>query len=233
MSIEPAERHASVADFGRELQLAQRHNGLHAGSDGAQRARRPAGADGRARERCRRRSRPAGPVRLEADSISAGGSTGSLPPPTPNMFAHTASVSQSSLKWPVQSRRPIPGRRRSNPRRRDRKKILIASAAAAAALLLVVGGILHRHSRATPAVAKPPRVNRRPPRKRSRLGSRSPTRALPATGWRPPRPTAPSGFSAAWGRITASADNTRATTPPSTAGRAARTYPFRCSMRCR
>ncbi len=40
---------------------------------------------------------------LEEGSIAAGGSTGSLPPPTPDMFAHTASVSQSSLKW-----QPVP-----------------------------------------------------------------------------------------------------------------------------
>ncbi len=87
--------------------------------------------------------------------------------------------------------------------------------------------------RATPAVVKPPRESTPTTAKRSPLGSRSPTRALPATGWRPPRPTAPSGFSAAWRRMTASADSTRATTPRSTAGRAARTYPFRCSTRCR
>ena len=102
------------------------------------------------------------------------------------------------------------------------------------AYLQVVGSLVGQilAGNATPAVAKPPpRVDR--PQKRSPSGNRSRMRALPATGWQPPRPTAPSGFSAAWRRTAASVEATRATTPPSTAGRAVKSYLCRCSMRCR
>ena len=145
MSIEPADRQASVEEFGHELQMAQRHNGLPAdpmalsepGGHPVQTGGTPPQKGGTPATQVSGPSGHTDPV--EADSISASGSTGFLPPPTPNMFAHTDSVSASSLKWPVQS--ADPRTTTLKPETKDRKKILIATAAAAAVLLLVIGGI--------------------------------------------------------------------------------------------
>ncbi len=138
LSREPGDRYASVAEFGRELQFVQQHNGLTpdqmALSEPSGRIEQTAGM-------------PATPLSgppgqeepPEADSIAAGGPTGSMPAPTPNMFAHTASVSASSLKWPVPT--ADPRTTTVKPEKKDRKKILIASGAALAALLLVIGGV--------------------------------------------------------------------------------------------
>src|SRR6201991_3196023 len=135
LSREPGDRYASAAEFGRELQFAQQHNGLTpdqmALSEPSGRGEQPAGM-------------PATPLSgppgqeepPEADSIAAGGPTGSMPAPTPNMFAHTASVSASSLKWPVPQ--ADPRTTTVKPEEKSRKKILIA---AAAALVLVIGGV--------------------------------------------------------------------------------------------
>ncbi len=143
LSREPADRYASAADFGRELQFAQRHNGLTpdqmALSEPGARPEQTGGTQALPL------SEPSSRTGLLDDaSISAGGSTGSLPPPTPDMFAHTASVSQSSLKWqPVQpADSPDPRTTTVKPEtKKNRKKILIASAAAVATLLLVASGI--------------------------------------------------------------------------------------------
>jgi N-acetylneuraminic acid mutarotase len=137
MALDPAERYASVAEFGRELQVVQRHNGLTADpmalSEPSGQHEQIGGA-------------PVAPVSerlghtsaLDAPSAPSGPPTTSTPPPEPNMFAHTSSISASSLPWPV--RAPDPPTTVTPPKR-DRKKILIASAAALAALLLVIGGV--------------------------------------------------------------------------------------------
>ncbi len=142
MSQDPAERHTSAEEFGHELQMAQRHNGLPADPMALSEpivAAEPAGGTSA--------PPPPGSVGqtdpVEADSISAGGATGSIPPPTPDMFAHTGSVSASSLAWqvpPVQAPAPDPTTA-VMPKKPGRKRILIASVAAAAVLLLVIGGV--------------------------------------------------------------------------------------------
>ena len=152
LSREPGDRYPSAADFGSELQLAQRHNGLtpdhmalsepgtHPESTGTQ-ALPLTGPSGQT-------------AGLEGDSVSAvsaAAPTGGLPPPEPNMFAHTASISQSSMKWPVGhpvgppvGPPPIGDPRTTTHKpgeHKDHKKLLIAAAAVAAVIALVIGGI--------------------------------------------------------------------------------------------
>ena len=149
MSIEPAERHASAEEFGRELQLAQRHNGLAADPMALSEAGgQPEPRTIREPNRCRSRSKPA--------DVSGAGSVSGGPPaparPDPNMFAHTASISASSVPWrgrqapAARCRAPRRPRRRRlaepAPEKRDRKRVLIACAAAAAVLLLVISGVV-------------------------------------------------------------------------------------------
>jgi serine/threonine protein kinase/N-acetylneuraminic acid mutarotase len=150
MSREPGARQVSAAEFGRELQLAQRHNGLtadpmalsepggHPEQTGGTQALPLSGLSGV----------PAPPgggsVPPGGGSVPPGGAGAATPPPDPGMFAHTASVSQSSLPWQVP---PVPQGPQSGPvptvppPNRNRKRILIASAAAAAVLLLVIASV--------------------------------------------------------------------------------------------
>jgi serine/threonine protein kinase/N-acetylneuraminic acid mutarotase len=144
LSREPGDRQPSAAEFGRELQLAQRHNGLtpdqmalsetgsHPEPTGGPHAVPPVPPSG-----------PSGhTAAIEAESVSVAAPTGGLPAAEPNMFAHTASISQSSLKWPVGAPVGDPRTTTVKPEeKKNRKKILIASAAAAAALLLVITGV--------------------------------------------------------------------------------------------
>lgn len=146
LSREPVDRYASAADFGRELQFAQRHNGLTPDQMAlSEPGGHPEPSGGTQALPLSEPSRPTGA--LDEGSIAASGSTGfqppSLPPPTPDMFAHTASVSQSSLKWqPVQPADSADPRTTTlKPAKKDRKKTLIAVGAAVAALLLVIGGV--------------------------------------------------------------------------------------------
>src|SRR3954471_4591373 len=151
LAREPADRYASAADFGRELQFAQRHNGL---TPDQMALSEPVGhPESTGGTQALPLSEPSSRTGLQEEgSIAAGGSTGSLPPPTPDMFAHTASVSQSSLKW-----QPVPSADSPDPRtttlqpgtKKDRKKVLIAVGAAAAVLLLVVAGVFIVTSRDT------------------------------------------------------------------------------------
>src|SRR4051812_5984579 len=143
LSREPADRYASAADFGRELQFAQRHNGLTPDHMAlSEPSGHPEQTGGPQAVPSPEPSARTGP--LEEAAVSASGSTGALPPPTPDMFAHTASVSQSSLRWP-----PVQPADSVDPRtttvtpetKKNRRNILIASAAALAALILVAGGI--------------------------------------------------------------------------------------------
>jgi serine/threonine protein kinase/N-acetylneuraminic acid mutarotase len=154
MSQEPGARQASAAEFGRELQLAQRHNGLtadpmalsepggHPEQTGGTEALPLSGSWG-----------PSGPP--GGGSVSPGGATAATPPPDPRMFAHTASISQSSLPWQVPPVPPVPQGPQSGPvptvppPKGNRKRILIASGAAAAVLLLVIAGVFIVASRDT------------------------------------------------------------------------------------
>ena len=137
MSVEPAQRYPSAAEFGRELQFVQRHNGLTpdtmALSEHGDHPEQTGGTQSLPLE-------PSGPSGLpDEKSIPAGVHTGQLPPPEPNMFAHTASVSQSSLKWPAP-----PGDPRTTivkTEKNNRKKLLIAAAAVAAVAVLVIAGV--------------------------------------------------------------------------------------------
>jgi serine/threonine protein kinase/N-acetylneuraminic acid mutarotase len=165
MSQEPGARQASAAEFGRELQLAQRHNGLtadpmalsepggHPEQTGGTEALPLSGALGP----------PAPPG---GGSVPPGGETAATPPPDPRMFAHTSSISQSSLPWQVPPVPPVPQGPQSGPvptvpPKRNRKRILIASAAAAAVLLLVIAGVFivssSRETRNAEAPAPPSR----------------------------------------------------------------------------
>lgn len=136
MSLDPAERPKSAAEFGRELQMAQRHNGLaadpmalsepggHAEQSGGTQATPLVDPSGES-------------VIPEARSLTPD-DLSQAPPPTPDMFAHTASVSQSSLPWQAVTPAPEPP---APPKKRDPKKLLIALGAAAAVVLLVVAGV--------------------------------------------------------------------------------------------
>ena len=149
MSQEPARRQASAEEFGHELQLAQRHNGLPADPMAlSEPAGQPEPTGGTAEPPSSAPVSHTDP--LEPDSISAAGATGSMPPPNPNMFAHTASVSASSLPWQVPPPAPPPPPPTPpatlTPKEPDRKgsgrkRILIASVAAAAVLALVISGV--------------------------------------------------------------------------------------------
>ena len=151
LSREPVDRYGSAAEFGRELQFVQRHNGL---TPDQMALSEPAGhPESTSGTQALPLPEPSSRTGLhEEGSIAPGGSTGSLPPPTPDMFAHTASVSQSSLKW-----QPVPSAESPDPRtttlkpetKKDRKKVLIAVGAAAAVLLLVVAGVFIVSSRDT------------------------------------------------------------------------------------
>lgn len=140
MAREPADRHASAEEFGLELQLAQRHNGLAADpmalSDPGVPPEEPAGAEA---------DPAAGAPAEPAPDDDSLGATGAMPPPTAGMFAHTASISASSLPWAVAASAPPaapePPPAASADRKPVRNRRLIAAAAAVAVLLLVVSGI--------------------------------------------------------------------------------------------
>lgn len=140
MSQEPGKRQASAAEFGRELQLAQRHNGLTADPMAlSEPGGHPEQSGG---TQALPLSEPSGQTKLpDAASISAGppgGRTESTPPPDPAMFARTTSVSASSLPWEALRPGPEPP---VPPKNGNRKRLLIASAAAVAVVLLVIGGV--------------------------------------------------------------------------------------------
>jgi serine/threonine protein kinase/N-acetylneuraminic acid mutarotase len=147
MSKEPGERQASAAEFGRELQLAQRHNGLTADPMALSEP------GGQLEQTGGTQATPLSGSAGQPDS-SGGGSippapTAATPPPGPDMFAHTASISQSSLRWRVPQSPQAPPLPTVLPKKRDPKKLLIALGAAAAALLLVIGGVYIVTSRNT------------------------------------------------------------------------------------
>ena len=117
--------------------------------------------------------------------------------------------------------------------KRNRRPLLFAAAAAVVALLLVVSGVyfISTPKRDTgDGIARPSQ-----PTAEKQAGWQ------PITNARVAREAVATtrgrrhhlDFRRRWRRTTASADATRAMTLPLTTGRAATTYPFRCSMRCR
>ncbi|OBG97514.1 protein kinase [Mycobacterium sp. E136] len=146
MARKPSDRYASAADFGHELQLAQRHNGLTADamalSEPSAAQEQPEGTQGAAVSELVEPSvsAPAEPLRSAPRTPATSGDP-DAPAPEPGMFAHTASISQSSLPWQLP-----PGVRPDQaadtpPRRNGRKRALIVSGAIVAVLLLVISGV--------------------------------------------------------------------------------------------
>ena len=138
MSQEPAARQQSAEEFGHDLQLAQRHNGLMADSMALSDPEPSVGTE-------------ALPMTAEQSEAVAAEPVPTGPAPEPNMFAHTASISASSLPWAA-VRPPEPpaatppdappeSGAEEPPRRRDRSRVLITAGAVIAVLLLVASGV--------------------------------------------------------------------------------------------
>jgi N-acetylneuraminic acid mutarotase len=167
MSLDPTERHASAADFGRELQSAQRHNGLIADSMVLSETN---GGSGQTADTSATQFATFGPTDLsEAASIALGGPPLPTPPtPVSNLPGTTGPVSPS-LGGPIPPgpRSPIPpgppgpippgphgppipgsdGPTSIIRKTRNRRPLLFAAAAAVVALLLVVSGVYFISSR--------------------------------------------------------------------------------------
>lgn len=153
MSIEPDRRYGTAAEFGRELQMVQRNNGFAADPMALT---EPSGQHSQVggTEAIPFSAPPGGAPLPTPDATSGpsapGDQTSSVEPPNPNMFAHTASVSASSLPWVVP---PVPPQQPPSPppsadpspqspaNKRDLKKILLGVGAILAALVLVAGGV--------------------------------------------------------------------------------------------
>lgn len=143
MAKEPGDRFASAAEFGRELQLAQRHNGLAAD------AMALSEPGGRLEQTGGTQAIPLSKLSGQPESeqelpdLGSGSGAAAAPPPS-NMFAHTASVSASSLPWQAATPPPPPPPPRDpEPApRRDRKRFLIVAGAVVAVVLLVISGVL-------------------------------------------------------------------------------------------
>ncbi|MDT5017707.1 MAG: hypothetical protein QOD39_3867, partial [Mycobacterium sp.] len=140
MSKEPADRQASVEEFGRELQLAQRHNGLTADPMAlSENSGQPEPTGGT--QAIPLSELPGQTDLSESAAVSPDPPVGATPPPGPGMFAHTASISQSSMPWQVQKVPEPPLSTAVASKKGGRKKVLIAVGAVLAALLLVIGGV--------------------------------------------------------------------------------------------
>ncbi|TFV61200.1 protein kinase [Mycobacterium sp. PS03-16] len=148
MSREPAERHATAEEFGRELQLAQRHNGLTPDPMALSEPVAEAAPDERTQ---------AGVPPEFTETPAPQPVPPAEPPPATNadLFGHTASISASSLPWRVPTPEPRPQPQPEPepepapaaaaappvPAKRERRRPLIAAAAAVAVLVLVVSGV--------------------------------------------------------------------------------------------
>lgn len=124
MSLDPADRFDSAAEFGRALQEDQRHNGLTADTMAISEAPPPP-------------EQPEGTQALPLSELSAAPplpvNVPPAPPPAPpplDMFAR----SPSNIPWNPPPPPAAP--------KKDRKKTWIALAAAAAAVLLVIGTVV-------------------------------------------------------------------------------------------
>ena len=168
MSLDPTKRHASAADFGRELQLAQRHNGLIPDSMALSETNGESGADEQARQQCRLRP-SVRLICLRRLPIALGGPPGPTPPtPVPDISPSPPGPISPSPRGPIPPRPPGPippsppgpippgapwpipesdGPTSITRKKRNRRPLLFAAAAAVVALLLVVSGVYFVSSR--------------------------------------------------------------------------------------
>ena len=259
MSLDPTKRHASAADFGHEMQLAQRHNGLIADSMVLSETN---GESGQTADTSAMRFATVGQTDLsEAASVALGGPAGAnaayagfesaradwadLAKPAGHRANPVANPPRPPGPIPPGPRGPIPPGAQGPPipesdgptsiTRKTRNRKTPAVRRCSGYRRAAVGDkryLLHFIARQRQRRHHGElRANQRP--RLRPAGNRSRMRALPARRRRQPRPTAPSGFSGGSEATEASAGGTRAMTLPSTAGRAATIYRFRFSMRCR
>jgi serine/threonine protein kinase/N-acetylneuraminic acid mutarotase len=137
MSLDAGKRQASAAEFGHELQSAQRHYGLIPDSMALSEAKGEAG------ETVGMPAMPLSGTSVSTDvskqtSISRSGP--SEPPPPPPL-AHLSSM-------PVPDEEPD-GPTSIMPKKRNRKPLLVAAVAAVIALVLVISGVYFLSSRGT------------------------------------------------------------------------------------
>ena len=279
MSLDPADRPASAEEFGRELQAAQRVNGLKPDAmaiGGLGRASTDVSAATNGGE-----TRPPGPITSSIpptrEMAAHEGPTSAIgapvapedpvgPRPAPpsgpsgqDEFSQVASLLRSGHAAETQPKMPSDGPD-GPPRGPEpaappgpvpppwRKPVALRiqewfARAGQEAESHRPGRRCGRRGRAVgrrrrlplaqarrTAVTRPPRATEHPRRPR---GSRSPTPALRVMRPRPRRPTARSGSSAASEATAPPPRSTRATTPPSTNGRAATICRSRCSTRWR
>jgi serine/threonine protein kinase/N-acetylneuraminic acid mutarotase len=156
MSMDPAERHVSAAEFGRDLQSAQRHNGLIADAMVLSETSSPSAPPA---DTSSTQFSTAGHTDLsEAASVALGGPPVPTPPmPVSSLPASTGPVSPSvGVPIPPIPPGPIPpgghtpgsdGPTSIIKKPQNRRSLLLAGAAALAVLILVAGSIYFISSR--------------------------------------------------------------------------------------
>jgi serine/threonine protein kinase/N-acetylneuraminic acid mutarotase len=142
MSLDPASRQASAADFGHELQAAQRHNGLIPDSMALS---APVSGDQEQTlgARAMHLSGPGGPGAPPSPPTEAPPTQGAVPVPTPDEPTPLA-MKLPSIPWPVQQSAPPPT---APPPKGAKRRVLLGAAAAAVVLLLAVSGVYFISSR--------------------------------------------------------------------------------------
>jgi serine/threonine protein kinase/N-acetylneuraminic acid mutarotase len=141
MSLDPANRQASAEEFGNELQLAQRHNGLIPDSmalseTNGERGQEPAQTVGTAAMQFTGTIGETDESKATSDSPGGpSGPSGPTPPPPPP----TPPPGQSRAPWPIPQPSDMPTSI-TRPKR-NLRPLLFAAAAAVVAVLLVVGGV--------------------------------------------------------------------------------------------
>ena len=136
MSMDPANRQASAEEFGHELQLAQRRNGLIPDSMAISDTNGEPGQEPAQRVRTAAAMQFTGTIGETDESIatsdSPGGPSGPTPPTPPP-------PGQSRALWPIPQPSDMPTSI-TRPKR-NLRPLLFAAAAAVVAVLLVVGGV--------------------------------------------------------------------------------------------
>ncbi len=179
MALDPTDRHASAEEFGRELQLAQRHNGLTADTMALTEPAAPEQSGSSQAPAVVGARRPARTIRSGFRSGADGA----------NSIAETDHVRAHRIGQRVE---PAVGGAGNHVRPPDERHAEEVGSQANLHLLACGRGgtdsgdqrCLHRHVVARDRRWRSRRVNHRPlhrPRKRSPNGGRSPTRASPAT----------------------------------------------------
>ena len=142
MSIDPAKRQEAAAEFGSELQLAQRHNGLMSDSMALNEAK------GEPEQTPGIPAMPlSGPAGQADTSTTAPPSLDALGGPTgPTGPTPPSDANLPSMPWPIPEPDVPLG---VTPKKRDRIQMLFAAAAAAVALVLVISGVYFLSSSGT------------------------------------------------------------------------------------